>query len=211
MISVEGGRTSYSSTDGALINKFGIGVGFNQCKYGEVKYLAIDTKEGGSEQWGVLFRNTNGLVRTVDFVNSYTAIFADKGSNLYEYDSSGNSTNCYYVMTAATVMYGESDSGSHRPMGSLRKVPGDILSIGKGASEHASYRDAPAVPPTSTYTKSFGATGFGTYQYAWSNWATDEWGNRAIQGVWNGYGNKAGHIFFNMSSIRSFIGSGTVQ
>ena len=210
-ITVEGGRTSYSSTDGALINKFGIGVGFNQCKYGEVKYMAIDTAGGGSEQWGVLFRNTNGAVRTVDFVNSYTAIFADKGSNLYDYDSCGNSTNCYYVMTSATVMYGESDSGTHRPMGALRKVSGDILSIGKGAVEHASYRNAPAVPPTSTYTQSFNATGFGTYQYAWGNWASGEWGNRAIQGVWNGYGNKAGHIFFNMSSIRSFIGSGTIQ
>ena len=210
-ITVEGGRTDYSSTDGALINKFGIGVGFNQCKYGEVKYMAIDTAGGGSEQWGVLFRNTNGSVRTVDFVNSYTAIFADKGSNLYEYDSCGNSTNCYYVMTAATVMYGNSDSGTHRPTGALRKVSGDILSIGKGAGEHASYRNAPAVPPTSTYTQSFNATGFGTYQYAWGNWASGEWGNRAIQGVWNGYGNKAGHIFFNMSSIRSFIGSGTIQ
>ena len=210
-ITVEGGRTNYSSTDGALINKFGIGVGFNQCKYGEVKYMAIDTAGGGSEQWGVLFRNTNGAVRTIDFVNSYTAIFADKGSNLYDYDSCGNSTNCYYVMTAATVMYGNSDSGTHRPMGALRKVSGDILSIGKGAAERASYRNAPAVPPTSTYTQSFSATGFGTYQYAWGNWASGEWGNRAIQGVWNGYGNKAGHIFFNMSSIRSFIGSGTIQ
>ena len=210
-ITVEGGRTNYSSTDGALINKFGIGVGFNQCKYGEVKYLAIDTAGGGSEQWGVLFRNTNGAVRTVDFVNSYTAIFADKGSNLYEYDSCGNSTNCYYVMTAATVMCGSSDSGTHRPMGALRKVSGDILSIGNGSAEHASYRIAPSVPATSVYTQSFGATGFGTYQYAWSNWASGEWGNRAIQGVWNGYGNKAGHIFFNMSSIRSFIGSGTIQ
>ena len=210
-ITVEGGRTNYSSTDGALINKFGIGAGFNQCKYGEVKHMAIDTAGGGSEQWGVLFRNTNGAVRTVDFVNSYTAIFADKGSNLYDYDSCGNSTNCYYVMTAATVMYGNSDSGTFRPMGTLRKVSGDILSIGKGATEHASYRNAPAVPPTSTYTQTFNATGFGTYQYAWGNWASGEWGNRAIQGVWNGYGNKAGHIFFNMSSIRSFIGSGTIQ
>ena len=114
-------------------------------------------------------------------------------------------------MNAATIMYGNSDSDSHRPKGALREISGSIVSIGKGASEHASYREAPPVPPTSVYTQSFGATGFGTYQYAWGNWASGEWGNRAIQGVWNGYGNKAGHIFFNMSSIRSFIGSGTIQ
>ena len=210
-ITVEGGRSSYSSTDGALINKFGIGVGFNQCKYGEVKYMAIDTYGGGSEQWGVLFRNTNGAVRTVDFVNSYNAIFADKGSNVYDYDSCGNSTNCYYVMSAATVMYGETDSNTYRPMGDIRKISGNILSIGFGAGVQASYRDAPDMPSKAVYTQSFGATSFGTYQYAWSNWASDEWGNRAIQGVWESYGNKAGHIFFDMNSIRSFIGNGTVK
>ena len=210
-IQVTGGRSSYSSTDGAIINKFGVGVGFNQCKFGEVEYIAIDTAGGGSEQWGVFFRNTNGATRTIDFVNSYNAIFADWGSNVYDYDSSGNCNNCYYSMRSATIMYGHSDSGTHRPTGALRKISGDIVSIGNGAGEHPSYRVAPPVPPTSVYTQSFGATGFGTYQYAWSNWAYDEWGNRAIQGVWNGYGNKAGHIFFNMSSIRSFIGSGTVQ
>ena len=210
-ILVVGGRSSYSSTDGALINKFGIGVAFNQCKAGEVEYLAIDTSDGGSEQWGVFFRNTNGKIRAIDFVNSYNAIYADRGSNVYDYDSCGNCTNCYYSMNAATIMYGQSDSGTFRPMGALRKISGDIVSIGNGAGEKASFRVAPPVPPTSVYTQSFGATGFGTYQYAWSNWASGEWGNRAIQGVWNGYGNKAGHIFFNMSSIRSFIGSGTVQ
>lgn len=210
-IRVTGGRSNYSSTDGALINKFGIGVGFNQCKFGEVDYLAIDTAGGGSEQWGVFFRNTNSAIRTIDFVNSYNAVFADWGSNVYDYDSCGNCTNCYYSMRAATIMYGHTDAGTFRPKGALRKISGDIVSIGNGAGEKESYRNAPPVPATSVYTQSFGATGFGTYQYAWGNWASGEWGNRAIQGVWNGYGNKAGHIFFNMSSIRSFIGSGTIQ
>ena len=210
-IQVVGGRSNNSSTDGALINKFGIGVGFNQCKFGEVDCLAIDTSGGGSEQWGVFFRNTNGTIRTIDFVNSYNAVFADWGSNVYDDNSSGNCTNCYYSMKAATIMYGVSDSNSIRPKGALREISGDIVSIGNGAEEHASYRDAPPVPDKSVYTQSFGATGFGTYQYALDNWASGEWGNRAIQGVWNGYGNKAGHIFFDMSSIRSFIGSGTIQ
>ena len=206
-----GGRSSYSSTDGALINKFNYGVFFNQCKFGEVKNLAIDTSGTGSDQWGILFRNTNGEIGTIDFVNSYNALYADWGSNVYDYDSCGNCNICYYSNRAATIMYGRHNTNTHRPTGELRKMSGDIVSLGNGAGEHASYRNAPAVPPTSTYTQSFNATGFGTYQYAWGNWASGEWGNRAIQGVWNGYGNKAGHIFFNMSSIRSFIGSGTIQ
>ena len=210
-IRVVGGRSNYSSTDGALINKFGIGVFFNQCKFGEVKNLSIDTSNGGSEQWGILFRNTNGETGTIDFVNSYNAIFADWGSNVYDYDSVGNCTNCYYSMRAATIMYGKHNTYTYRPTGALNKISGDIVSIGNGASEHPSYRNTPGVPDKSVYTQSFGATGFGTYQYAWENWASDEWGNRAIQGVWKSYGNKAGHIFFNMSSIRSFIGSGTIQ
>lgn len=206
-----GGRSNYSSTDGALINKFNYGVFFNQCKFGEVKKLAIDTSGTGSDQWGILFRNTNGEIGTIDFVNSSSAVYADCGSNVYDYDSCGNCNICYYSMRASTIMYGSSVSGTFRPTGDLKKISGDIVSIGNGAGEKASFRDAPPVPATSVYTQSFGATGFGTYQYAWGNWASGEWGNRAIQGVWNGYGNKAGHIFFNMSSIRSFIGSGTIQ
>ena len=210
-ILVTGGRSSNSSMDGALINKFGIGVGFDQCEFGEVEYIAIDTAGGESEQGGVFFRNTNGAIKTIDFVDSYNAVFADLGSNVYDYDSCGNCTNCYYSMTSATIMFGVSDSYSYKAKGDLLKISGDIVSIGNGVYEQASYRYAPPVPATSVYTQSFGATGFGTYQYAWSNWASGEWGNRAIQGVWNDYGNKAGHIFFDMSSIRSFIGSGTVQ
>lgn len=210
-ILVNGGRSSNSSIDGALINKFGIGVGFDQCKFGEVEYIAIDTAGIESEQRGVFFRNTNGTIGTIDFVDSYNAVFADLGSNVYEYDSCGNCTNSYYSMRSATIMYGVSDSYSHKPKGDLLKISGDIVSIGNGVYEQSSYRYAPPVPVTSVYTQSFGATGFGTYQYEWSNWASGEWGNRAIQGVWNDYGNKAGNIFFDMSSIRSFIGSGTVQ
>ena len=206
-----GGRSNYSSTDGALINKFNYGVFFNQCKFGEVKNLAIDTSGTGSDQWGILFRNTNGETGTIDFVNSSNAIYSDWGSNVYDYDSCGNSNICYYSNRGATIMYGRHNTNTYRPKGELRKMSGDIVSLGNGANEHASFRDAPPVPATSVYTQSFGATGFGTYQYAWGNWASGEWGNRAIQGVWNGYGNKAGHIFFNMSSIRSFIGSGTIQ
>ena len=53
------------------------------------------------------------------------------------------------------------------------------------------------------------ATSFKTYQYAWSNWGDGQAGG-AIQGAYGNYGVKAGHAFFDLSAIRSFLGSGTV-
>ena len=108
-------------------------------------------------------------------------------------------------------MYGNKTDGSWRPNGSLDEITGKIVSIDDGATAKSSFRKPPAIPSVLNYTQTFNATGFGTYQYAWSNWATGEWGNRAIQGVWSSYGNKSGHIFFNLNNIRTFIGTGTIK
>ena len=209
-ITIYGNRSGYNSIDGALINGFNYGVYFNHCKYGSVEYLAIDTSGAGTEQWGVIFRNTNGKTSRVDFCDSWNAVLADYGSNVGDNDSVGNCKNAFYAQSGANIVFGSTQDNGYRPMGNLIRNVGCVTDLGNRAAT-ASKRVAPPAPTTQTYTQTFGYTGLGTYQYAWSNWASDEWGNRAIQGVWNGYGNKAGHIFFNISAIRSFIGSGTVQ
>lgn len=209
-ITINGGRTSYDSTDGALINGFNYGVYFNQCKYGIVEYLAIDTSGAGTEQWGVIFRNTNGRTSRVDFCDSWNAVLADYGANVSDNDSVGNCKNAFYAQSGANIVFGSSSDNGYRPMGNLVRNCGCVTDLGNRAAT-ASKRVAPPAPTTQTYTKTFSYTGLGTYQYAWSNWASGEWGNRAIQGVWETYGNKSGHIFFDISEIRSFIGSGTVQ
>lgn len=209
-ITIYGNRSGYNSIDGALINGFNYGVYFNHCKYGSVEYLAIDTSGAGTEQWGVIFRNTNGKTSRVDFCDSWNAVLADYGSNVGDNDSVGNCKNAFYAQSGANIVFGSTEDNGYRPMGKLIRNVGCVTDLGNRAAT-ASKRVAPPAPTTQTYTQTFGYTGLGTYQYAWSNWASDEWGNRAIQGVWNGYGNKAGHIFFNISAIRSFIGSGTVQ
>lgn len=210
-IRIDGGRTAYDSDDGALFNKFRYGVFFINCLFGEVKGLAIDTNNSGGDFFGILFRRTNGRTAIIDYVNSRIGLYADSCSTVYDRDSCGNCISAFQSYSGSTIMYGDKGGGSWRPTGSIVEVTGKIFAIDDGATAKPSIRKPPAIPATSNYTQTFNATGFGTYQYAWSNWATGEWGNRAIQGVWNGYGNKSGHIFFNVSSIRSFIGSGTVK
>ena len=210
-ISINGGRTSYDSDDGALFNKFRYGVFFINCLFGEVSGLAIDTNNSEGDFFGILFRRTNGRTAVIDYVDSRIGLYADGCSTVYDRDSCGNCISAFQSYNGSTIMYGDKGAGSWIPSGSLDEVTGKIIAIDDGASSRPSIRKPPAIPATSNYTQTFNATGFGTYQYAWSNWATGEWGNRAIQGVWNGYGNKSGHIFFNVSSIRSFIGTGTVK
>lgn len=209
-ITIYGNRTGYNATDGALINGFNYGAYFNQCKYGSIEYISIDTSTAGSEQWGVIFRNTNGRTSRVDFCDSWNGVLADYGSNVGDYDSVGNCKNAFYAQSGANIVFGSTQDNGYRPMGNLIRHVGCVTDLGNRVAT-ASKRVAPPAPTTQTYTKTFSYTGLGTYQYAWSNWATGEWGNRAIQGVWETYGNKSGHIFFNISEIRSFIGSGTVQ
>lgn len=210
-IRIEGGRSAYNSDDGALFNKFRYGVFFINCLFGEVNGLAIDTNNSEGDFFGILFRRTNGRTSVIDYVDSRIGLYADSCSTVYDRDSCGNCISAFQSYSGSTIMYGDKGAGSWRPNGSLDEVTGKIVAIDDGASARSSVRKPPAIPAVSNYTQTFNATGFGTYQYAWSNWATGEWGNRAIQGVWNGYGNKSGHIFFNVSSIRSFIGTGTVK
>lgn len=211
-IYIEGGRTAYNSADGALINKFRYGVFFERCKFGSVQNMAIDTSGStGGDQYGIIFRSTNGQTRRIDFVNSPNGMLIDEGSNVWDNDSCGNCSLAWLSNSGSTMMYGTDSSGNWRPNGKLAEGSGKIFAIDDGATAHASVRVPPPTPATSDHTSTFYATGFGTYQYAWGNWAYGEWGNRAIQGIWETYGNKSGHIFFNMSNIRNFIGSGTVK
>ena len=210
-IYINGGRTSYDTNDGALFNKFRYGVFFINCLFGEVNGLAIDTDNSGGDYYGILFRRTNGRTAIVDYVDSKVGLYADCCSIVYDKDSCGNCISAYQAYNGSTIMYGNKTDGSWRPNGSLDEITGKIVAIDDGATAKSSFRNPPDIPAILDYTQTFYATGFGTYQYAWSNWATGEWGNRAIQGVWSSYGNKSGHIFFNLSNIRTFIGTGTIK
>ena len=132
----------------------------------------------------------------------------------YDGDSCGNCTDFVRAKTGSIFTYGASGGGIC-PFGNKIEASGKIFLVGSARTQRGSYKypttnPTPPAPTTATYTQTFKATGFGTYQYAWSNWASGEWGNRAIQGNYQNIGNKAGHVFFNLSEIRTFLGSGKV-
>lgn len=206
-ISINGGRTGYNTTDGALINKFKYGVFFNKCKYGVVEYIAIDTGGSGSEQWGVLFRNTNGRTHRVDFCDSACAIYADQGSNVRDNDSCGNGSIAFYSLNASNIIFGSPDDNGYRPNGSLRKVTGNIVDLGNRAVQN-SFRVAPPIPPTSNQYKDFNFSDYGYYSEGYGNW--NSIGYKTIyQGSW-GYGNNRGIFTLPNSSINSFLANATV-
>lgn len=206
-ISINGGRTGYNTTDGALINKFKYGVFFNKCKYGVVESIAIDTSGTGSEQWGILFRNTNGRTHRVDFCDTACAIYADQGSNVRDNDSCGNGSIAFYSLNASSIIFGSPDDNGYRPNGSLRKVTGDIVDLGNRAVRN-SFRVAPPIPPTSDKYQDFSFSDYGYWSELYNNW--NSIGYKTIyQGDW-GYGNNRGIFTLPNSSINSFLANATV-
>ena len=180
-ITINGGRTSYSSTDGALLNAFNYGVYFNQCKYGWVEYLAVDTSTAGSEQWGVIFRGTNGRTSRVDFCDTWNAVLADYGSNVSDHDSCGNCKNAFYAQSGANIVFGSSSDYGYRPVGSLVKNVGCVTDLGNRTAT-ASKRKAPAVPPTSDKWQSFTYSDYGYYSVGQACWNPN--GKKVYQGDW---------------------------
>ena len=185
-ITINGGRTSYSSDDGALLNGFNYGVYFNQCKYGWVEYLAIDTSTAGSEQWGVIFRGTNGRTSRVDFCDSWNAVLADYGSNVSDHDSCGNCKNAFYAQSGGNIAFGSSSDYGYRPMGNFIKYAGCVTDLGNRTAT-ASKRKAPAVPPTSDKWQSFTYSDYGYFTPGQDGINVNSWnpnGKKVYQGNW---------------------------
>ncbi len=168
-IIVNGGRASYDTSDGALINKFKYGVFFNRCKYGVVEYIAIDTSGTGNEQWGVLFRQTNGETRRIDFTNSPNAVFADMGSNVCDNDSCGNCTNAFFSQNASNIIFGSNVDSGYRPNGAFKKNKGNVIDLGNRTAK-ASFRNPPPKPTTSNQYKDFSFSDYGYYSEGYGNW-----------------------------------------
>lgn len=211
-ITINGGRTGYDSTDGVLLNGFNYGVFFNQCKYGCVEYLAIDTSAGGSDQWGVIFRGTNGRTSRVDFCDTWNAVLADYGSNVADYDSCGNCKNAFCAQSGANIAFGSSSEGGYRPMGSFIRNAGCVTDLGRRTAT-ASKRKAPAVPPTSDKWQSFSYSDYGYFTPGTDDGINvNAWnpnGKKVYQGSW-GYGNNRGIFTLPNSSINTFLSGATV-
>lgn len=210
-ITINGGRTGYDSTDGALLNTFNYGVFFNQCKYGCVEYLAIDTSGAGDEQWGVIFRGTNGMTRRVDFMSSWNAVLADYGSNVSDYDSCGNCKNAFYAQSGANIVLGSTADNGYKPYGQYIKNVGCVTDLGN-RSATASKRDTTSSPPNSDRWQSFSYSDYGYFTPGRENVNVNAWnpnGKKVYQGSY-GWGNNRGIFTLPNSEISAYLSGATV-
>ena len=189
-----------------IINKFRV---FG-CSHGILLYDSGYTEVANSiisaKNYGVLYSNTNGYVHDTDFCSSYTPVCAEGGgSTVYCVTLSGNAGasgtgEAFRVLLGGTIYYGTTASTQSIPKGSMNERAGRIFKCGT-VIEQASWNYPSSVPDnpttTMTYSNLYNATSIGTYQYKWSNWVTDA----CKSGVYSSYGDKAGHLFFDMSSI----------
>ena len=183
---IEGGRTSYSSKDGAVIldngNQHGISI--TDCKDVYVHSININCKN-----WGIKVDRSRLRTRNVDFGQTYCAIQLDENCMGYDGDSCGNCSDFVRAVTGSIFTYGASGGGIC-PFGSKLETSGKILLVGNARTQTGSYKyptstPTPTPPSTATYTQTFKATSFKTYQYAWSNWGDGQAGG-AIQGAYGG-------------------------
>ena len=169
LVTINGGRTGYNTNDGALVSGYKYGVFANNCRYVRVEYIAINTKTSAGDQWGVIFDATNGMTYRVDFCDSPDAIYANRSSQVYDADSCGNGTVAFYSTRGSSIMFGSSEDNGYRPNGSLKKAGGNIVDLGN-RSTRASFRVAPAVPPTVNQYKDFSFSDYGYYSGLYGNW-----------------------------------------
>lgn len=197
-IYLHGGRTEYNSNDGAIIDKDHYGVIFINCSYFSCSYINIDANHIALASFG-----SKGVCKKMDLCSSWAGVYASNMSVVYDEDSVGNCDNAYVSVYGGVMTYGGPDDG-YRPMGNIYEHSGTISHVGHSKAPTPSFRLKPPTPPVQNYNKTFKYTSMATYQYMWSNWKVGE----CKQGSW-GYGQRGGHIFFDLDEIRNFT-KGTI-
>lgn len=216
---IDGQRTDYNATDGALLcdrnkelagelNEGGThGIHLDNVRRCEVNSLTINCRD-----WGILAIRTDLYTWHVDFGKCWNAVELQRQSIYYMSDDCGSNQEFVRIKSGSKAFWGSDNAGT-RPKGTALASNGIYYSFGANRVETDSKRFANTggsgnvVPTTQTHTKTFNCTGLQTYQYAWSNWSTD---GSCKQGAW-GYGLRGGHMFFNNTDISNFIGNGTVE
>ena len=187
-------------------NQFIHGCYVTNCRYIDLQDSIYLT---GSEGYGFIADNSNAKLHLLDFTDSYTAICARENSRIFVQSVSGNG-HCFRVQTGGIIIYGN-ESNTAIPYGSELKEGGIIQKGGDGTVTPTKSWNYPnettsiaTVPSTMTYVSSFNATSKKSFNYSSNSWSDSD----CKQGSW-GYGLRGGHMFFDMTAIRSFL-SGTV-
>ena len=161
---------------------------------------------------GIVLDDSCGYIHAVDFARCYCDLaVTGPFANAYCVTCSGNEIgDAFRAFNGGTIHYGTTSSTQSIPYGGMQEESGTIFKHGETIF-HNSWNFPPAEEPPKppsivNYNASFNATGLGTYQYQWSNWSSGE----CKSGVYGSYGDKAGHIFFDLTAVRNFLNSGTV-
>ena len=208
---IRSGRTDVNSaTTGAVLVARASNVDGTNCIRAcdvsrlEVDYLTMVNTKGCA----LYLERTDAYTYCCDFGNSNRAVWL-RYQSIYYSSSDCGSCSTFVRLNAGSKAYWGHAGSPIRPSGSCDADNGIFYSFANCATK-ASARypgtSSPSAPSgTQNYTKSFDHTSLQTYQYAWTNWSTD---GSCKQGSW-GYGRRGGHMFFDISGIRSFL-SGTV-
>ncbi len=200
------GREFGSSTTGAVLQDGGNGDGHGIYAT-DVDRLEIDSLTIACKNYGILTERSYVYTWHMDFGKCYNAIELRYQSIYYSSDDVGSCTDFIRLKSGSFAYWG---CGTVRPQGNVQESNGLYYDHGKSLTPTASPRypnSNPSVPSTSgqTFTYTYDWTSHKTYQYQWSNWGDSD----CKQGSW-GYGLRGGHMFFDISTLRSQM-SGTVQ
>ena len=195
-----------SSTTGALLQDGGNGDGHGIYAT-DVDRLEIDSLTIACKNYGILSERSYVYTWHVDFGKCYNAIELRYQSIYYSSDDVGSCTDFVRLKSGSFAYWGP---GTVRPQGYIQATNGVFYSSNNNLVPTASPRyptSNPTPPPTSgqIYTYTYDWTSHKTYQYQWSNWGDSD----CKQGSW-GYGLRGGHMFFDISTLRSQM-AGTVQ
>ena len=190
------GRDFGSSTTGAVLCDAGKGHGIIAA---DVDRLEVDALTISCANWGIKAERTHLYTWHVDFGKCYNAVELQYQSIYYSSDDVGSCTDFVRLRSGSFAYWGP---GTVRPQGNVQATNGVFYSSNNNLVPTASPRYSSSNPSVPTgqqvYTYNYDWTSHKTYAYQWSNWSD----NDCKQGSW-GYGLRGGHMFFDISTIRS--------
>lgn len=207
-LEINGGRTSYNTSDGALLCDSGNqhGIKLYNCHNFLITSLAINCVN-----WGIYLYDSQGATSYIDFCKTHCAFDLSFKSHVYDYDSCGNCGQYFRLYTGSTFIYGSS-GGGYKPHGSKVEYSGKYFLVGGERTDTNSFRTPPPKPSTSDQYGTWSMTDYGYFSYGRNGINVNKWnpGSKKIQqGEWSGLGNNYGFAFFNDSAIRSWLSNGT--
>ena len=207
-LQIHGGRSSYNTSDGAILCDNGNqhGIKLVNCPNFYIGSIAINCKN-----WGIHLSNCQGTTSNVDFCKTYCAFELRDRSHVYDSDACGNCGDFFRVFTGSIFVYG-SNGGGYRPYGNKIENSGRYLLVGAERTQTNSFRTPPPAPTTSDQYGTWSMRDYGYFTYGRNGVNVNSWnpGSKRIQqGEWSGYGNNYGFAFFDDSNIRSWLANGT--